>query len=143
MSDEIKFPCIDCICMPICRNKPLLKIFRECQLIDSFLVDYVDNSSNRQIAVDIVAMCNTMNETLNRCFVPYFKDGDHPGSMGDGIGFVDIRHSKPYSRDLRAERVINTYRIFRISFNVDMLEMPRIKPYLWPIVKDVVKSIEG
>lgn len=142
MSDETKFPCVDCICMPICRNKPIIKIFHDCQLINNFLVDYVDHSSNREIAVDIVAMCNIMNETLNRYLVPYFKDGDLPGNMGDRIGFVDIRH-KRYSKDLRTERIINTYRIFRRSFNVDMLEMPRIKPYLLPIVRDMVNSIEG
>lgn len=138
MSDKTKLPCIDCVCMAMCRNKPLLKIFNDCKLIGSFWVDYVDRSCNIRIATDMTSMCIIMNETLKRVFVPCFAVAD----QSDVISFVDIEHSDKDS-EIYYERLKKTYRTFRQSLNVDMMDMPTVGPHLLPLVKDVIKSIEG
>jgi len=36
MSDEIH-PCIDCIILAVCKNKPLLRLVRECEHLNKYL----------------------------------------------------------------------------------------------------------
>lgn len=31
------FPCTNCVCVPICRNKDYLQIFRDCTLIEDYI----------------------------------------------------------------------------------------------------------
>ena len=140
VSEEVKLPCINCVCLAMCRNKSLLVMFNDCKLMGKFWTNYVDKSSNMQVATDMVAMCNIMNETLKMVFVPCFALDD----QSDVVTFVDI---ETVGRDMEIQifykRLKTTYRVFRLSFNVDMLDMPRVRPYLLPFVKDVVRSIEG
>jgi hypothetical protein len=83
-----------------------------------------------------------MNQTLKRCFVPCFRGDDSDRIIdGDRIQLIDVEY-KEHNKG-RHKRLNKTYRIFRQSFKVDMLDMPTIKPHLLPIVKDVVESIEG
>lgn len=39
MSD--KCPCINCICVPICRNKLYGYLFRDCALVSEYVVNYL------------------------------------------------------------------------------------------------------
>jgi hypothetical protein len=34
-------PCTDCICVPMCRHKPYMRLFRECNIVDKYAkLDY-------------------------------------------------------------------------------------------------------
>jgi hypothetical protein len=38
-----KFPCIDCLCIPVCKNKSLSYIAWECILLRSFIAQDYEN----------------------------------------------------------------------------------------------------
>ena len=40
MAKEKECPCVDCICMPICRHKHFIDLTVECELIDNFTTDH-------------------------------------------------------------------------------------------------------
>lgn len=62
MKHDEKIPCIDCLCLPICRNIPVEKIFRKC----SILVHWFDPSSNDAdlIAEKVSGFVNQMRPYL-------------------------------------------------------------------------------
>jgi len=33
----MKCPCVDCICLPICRHKYVGRLFHECKLVDDYI----------------------------------------------------------------------------------------------------------
>ena len=135
-NEDCQIPCKDCVCLAICRNKSLKTMFDDCKLINNFCGDYVDKSSNRSFATDMMGLSHTINETLDRHFIPCFNNISTVESTD--IGLADVNPSvNDISQDY-AEKIQNTYRIFKNSFEVDMLEVSRIKPYLLPIVKDFI-----
>jgi hypothetical protein len=36
----MKCPCLNCVCIPICRNKNINYLFDDCSLIRKYIVDY-------------------------------------------------------------------------------------------------------
>jgi hypothetical protein len=116
----------------MCRNKRARVMFDQCSLIQTYCEDYVDKSSNRAIAVDTTALAHMLNETLNRYFVPCFMGGHDYKNIG--VADVEPRyHSGENDTKLR-----QTYLSFRNTFKIDMLEVPRTRKFLLPIVKEIV-----
>lgn len=133
--NEDQIPCKDCVCLAICRNKRLRIMFHDCELINSYCTDYVDRSSNRSVAVDMMILSSTVNETLNKYVVPCFNNMSVVERTD--IGLADLDPSVDSISQTTSDKIKNTYRIFKNSLSVDMLEDLRIKPYLFPIVKDL------
>ena len=40
MEDIDKCPCIDCICIPVCRNREYWQLFKNCSLIEEYIPNY-------------------------------------------------------------------------------------------------------
>ena len=129
----MKLPCINCVCLPMCKHKQVRVMFRQCTLIETFWVDSIDKSFNHTVAADIIKVANIFNEVLDRHFIPCFT--------GEGIditktiGVVDIGSN--YNDNLNSDRIRKTYRIFKTTFDIDMLDTPRVKKLLHPIVKEI------
>lgn len=37
------FPCYECICIPICRHKPIVYLVLDCKLFENHSAEYIDN----------------------------------------------------------------------------------------------------
>lgn len=132
MPSNYKLPCIDCICLAMCRNKRAKLMFDQCSLIQVYCEDYIDESSNRSVAVDTTALAHMLNETLDRYFVPCFMGGEDYNNIG--VADVDPGHSSGENdRNLR-----RTYLSFKNTFKIDMLDALRTRKFLLPIVKEIV-----
>jgi hypothetical protein len=131
--EKYKLPCINCICLPICQNKKAREMFDQCKLIENYCEEYVDGSSNRAIAVDMMALTHMINETFNRYFVPCFMS-----SRNGGYGHIGVADIDPdYYVGNNNTRIKKTYLSFRDIFKIDMLDVPRIREFLLPIVREI------
>lgn len=128
-------PCENCVCVPICRNKEVKPMFNQCKLIMTFCRDFVDESSNRTVAVDMLNLGDMINEILNRHFMPYLSSADREKYS---IGFIDI-HPTHYN-DKYLDVVHRTYRIFKSAFQINLLDNQRLNPYLYPLVYTLDKD---
>jgi len=109
-------------------------MFSQCELVSTFCEDYIDSSTNIKIATDITDLACLINETLNRYFAPCFTHGDREYHR---IGFVDIH---PDNFDDRNQPPLKrTYSVFRGTYKLDLLEIPRLRIHL----KDLVITKEG
>jgi hypothetical protein len=130
--EKYKLPCINCICVPICKYKAIKMIFDQCKLIEEYCEGYVDESSNRHIAVDMMTLSHMINETLNRYFIPCFTEEEL-----DVIGMADC--DPDYHISGGTNKYINrTYSVFLSTFKIDLLEVPRTRKFLLPIVEEIV-----
>ncbi len=57
----MKCPCKDCICIPICRHKPLDKLLRGCVLLTNYFVKHISPIGEtekrikvRQVVIDTI-----------------------------------------------------------------------------------------
>lgn len=128
---NLVLPCVNCICLAICRTKKLKYMFQQCQLIDDFFIACVDDSTNRTAVHNLLCASNNLNKTFNRYFIPCFIGQDLDL---DTIGLADI--DPEYSDDTIKERVENTYEILKRTFGIDLLNVERLKYYLLLIVGD-------
>lgn len=131
---KLNLPCINCVCLPMCKHKQVKEIFAQCSLIDEFWENSIDTSFNQTVAADVMELSSIFNETLNRYFVPCFTGEDLNITKTIGIADIDSMYNAGQNND----RIRATYRIFRDTFEIDMLEVSRVKAYLHPIVKEIV-----
>ena len=130
----MKLPCINCVCLPMCKHKQVREIFRQCSLIEEFWEDSIDKSFNQSVADDVMKLSLIFNETLDRYFVPCFTGEDL--NITQTIGIADI--DSVYNIGKNDDRIRNTYRIFKNTFDIDMLDTPRLRKFLRPIVKEIM-----
>lgn len=126
-----KLPCIDCICMPICRNKKLRNMFYECKLLTGYWRLNVSLYQVERSACHALSIVQGMSHYLSRVFMPsYKKDGVH----GKRFGLLDIN---PENHDKTNTSVaIETYKAYYLNHEIDLLEMEIIGDPLNIILKD-------
>ena len=57
----MKCPCKECICLPMCRNRGLSQLYRECQLLDLYVERYSNRYKNKGIRLIRVEALNQIN----------------------------------------------------------------------------------
>ena len=68
---KVPCPCIDCICKPICRHKPYLRMIWECSLIKEYIPDYNHISiTNREPLISVESALNPITWRVKK---PYTK----------------------------------------------------------------------
>jgi len=130
MAEKRKLPCIDCICVPVCKGKEVKMIFNQCKLIEKHCADYIDESFTISVGVDMVTLVDTINKTLNRYFVPCFTKEQ---LNAIGIADCDLDFEKDFSEDTAA-KIKRTYSIYLDVFKIDLLEVPKTRKFLSSIV---------
>ena len=128
-------PCENCVCLAICKQKQAHPMFRQCDLIMTFCRDFIDESSNRAVAADMLDLGNMINEILGRHFMPYLTSQDKDRHT---MGFIDIHPN--YYDDTYLDLIHITYTHFRDVLNINLLEVERLKPFLYPLVYTLEKD---
>ncbi len=127
---QFDIPCENCVCIPVCRNKKIKPMFRECELIMTFCTDFVDRSDNRKIAKDMLCLSGRINSILNLHLIPSLVSDDDVSLYR--IGLVDIHPDNLDDRHI--EKIKNTYRVFKNSWHIDMLDQVETRQYLLELI---------
>lgn len=126
-NDTLQIPCKDCVCLAVCKHKPVRYMFEQCLLIRTFFEEYVDRSTNRSIVVDIIAGAHMMNDIHSRYFIPIYTKDTYD------IGFVDVDPN--YYERTNNKQIVNTHRIFKEAYSIDLLDIPKTREYLLAIIE--------
>jgi hypothetical protein len=52
--DIYRSPCFECICIPICKNKYYINLFRQCKILSKYLPNYTDATArNKEKLINI------------------------------------------------------------------------------------------
>ena len=131
-----KIPCDECICLPVCKSKQIKYMFEQCQLIMTHCRDSIDDADHSGVGMSMFKLAEAVNKVHNRYFVPCFTSLGSDGDSLERIGLIDIDPDNyDHSHQIRLEK---TYRIFKRAYNVDLLNMRRVKTYLAALI-----TIEG
>ena len=131
-----KIPCDECICLPVCKSKQIKYMFEQCQLIMAYCRDSVDDSDHSGVGMSMLKLAEAVNEVHDRYFVPCFTSLGTDEDRRERIGLIDIDPDNyDHSHQIKLEK---TYRIFKSAYNVDLLSMRRVTPYLTALI-----TIEG
>ena len=127
-------PCEGCVCVPICRNKEVKPMFNQCKLLMDFFKDFIGETTNQALGQDMMDLCDLLNETLDRFFMPSIF---HKDEKYNTVGLIDIDPAN-LSENNR-NNVILTYRVFKNAFKIDMLKSKRLGPFLSNLLPKIDK----
>lgn len=125
-----KLPCIDCICMPVCRNKQLRCIFSDCKLVTQHWRLNVSLHPVGKSAHHALSIVQDMSHCLTRILMPSYKDE----SRGKRFGLLDIDPKRHDSSNTSG--VIETYKAYYLDHEIDLLKVEIISKPLNMILKN-------
>ena len=105
-----KLPCINCICLAICKQKYLRGIFSNCRLIVRYwrVVNLYTVDEAAPIALDVV---KDLNRYLDREFMPSYLDS----MKGERFGILDI--SSKHHDHRNKNTVVRTYKEYYSNYD--------------------------
>ena len=125
-----KLPCINCICLAMCKQKYLRGIFYNCKLIVRYwrLVNLRPSDEASIYAIDVV---QELNRYLDREFMPSYINTQ----KGERFGILDI---SALNHDHRNEdTILRTYKDYYLNQDIDLLEYETIADPLRVILEGV------
>ena len=114
-----KLPCINCICLAICKQKYLKTIFDDCVLIVRHwrVVNLHVIHEAAPLAIDTV---QAINHELNRKFMPSYLNTQ----KGQRFGILDI--SSKHHDHRNKDTVVRTYKEYYSNHDIDLLKCETI-----------------
>ena len=140
-----KLPCVDCICLAMCKQKYLKTIFDDCKLIVRYwrLVNLRPSDEASRTSISVV---QALNHYLDREFMPSYLNTQ----KGERFGILDISSERHDHRNIKEiirsfkhyyqDCGINLYKYATIGKRLKILLKKR-EPFLWMKPSDLEDSI--
>lgn len=133
-----ELPCINCICLAMCKHKCLRGIFSNCKLITTYWRISVNLRPEAVAAVAALSIVQDINRLMNRVLIPTYIDD----SKGERFGLVDVEPSR--DDHTNTERIIRTCEVYHEMHNINLFELEPMGEYLKVILPPYsVIAIEG
>lgn len=131
---QFDIPCENCVTLAVCRNKKIKPMFMQCPILFDFCKGFVDQSTNREVAKDMLYLCGVLNKILDRYLIPSLTPSE--GNNHFSIGFVDVQPEMFDDKNLKV--VQDSHRVFKNTWHIDILDQKKTRKYLLELLdKDV------
>lgn len=141
-----KLPCVNCICLAMCKQKYLKIMFDDCKLITRYW-RVVNLHPQDEGAREALSVSQALNHYLNREFMPSYINT----MKGQKFGLIDVsleRHAHQNIKD-----IIRSFKHYYLNHEINLLKFETIgerldiildkrKPFLWMKPSDQ-NTIEG
>lgn len=119
-----KLPCVDCICLAVCKHKCLRYMFYDCKLMIIYWREHVNLQPRDKGALVALSTTQDLNHCMNRVFVPSYLDD----TMEKGFGIIDV-DVFPGGRT-NIKKVIRTCETYYEKHGIDLLKLRTIGKHL-------------
>lgn len=114
--NSVKFPCYNCVCLPVCKHKLLKDMFWQCKLIHYYWVNFINANGftdgiTKKVLMTMLKKANSFSKLMNKIFVPHADM--MPGGSGESIAFhlyeLSDGEKKLYSDSINPVNTIQLY----------------------------------
>lgn len=82
---SVRFPCSNCVCLPVCKHKLLKVMFYQCKLIHIYWINFTNTINpqdgiTKKVLMIMLKEANSFSNLMNRIIVPHVDM--IPGSAG-------------------------------------------------------------